>query len=137
MSDFLPQNKNLGWTVWPLTSIFGIGVDLDLGRVATSKRDMNSLPSPGLFGTLFPDFPWPHDTDGYHVKSQAKQEKILHLQPLGLYKNMPKNQGQTLGPLSQIIFPDFPWLLTKNIEIPWLSRRSKFSLIFPDDGNPA
>ncbi len=98
----------------------------------------------------FPDFPWLfrcsfpwlsltswHRSDGYRVKSRAKRAKIWHLQPLGFYKNMSRNQGQTLGHLSQIIFPDFPWLSTKNIEIPWLSRRSKFSLIFPDGGNPA
>ncbi len=93
----------------------------------------------------FPDFPWlfrrpfpwlsltsRHRSDGYRVKPRAKQGKILHLQPLGFYKNMPRNQGQTLGHPSQIIFPDFPWLSTKNIEIPWLSLTFQKVKIFPD-----
>ncbi len=75
-------------------------------------------------------------------ESQCLYTFILHL--LGwthkdivlVFLNIPRNQGQTFGHLSQIIFPDLPGLSTKNIEIPWLSRRSKFSLIFPDGGNP-
>ena len=47
-----------------------------------------------------------HRSVGYRMKPRAKGGKILHLQPLGVYKNMPRNQGQTLGHLSQIIFPD-------------------------------
>ncbi len=71
------------------------------------------------------------------MKPWAKLGKILHLQPLGFHKNMPRNQGQTLGHLSQIIFPDFPWLSTKNIEIPWLSSLTFQKVkIFPDGGNP-
>ena len=73
-----------------------------------------------------------HRSHGYHVKSRAKWGKILRLQPLRFYKNMPRNQGQTLGHLGQIIFPDFPWLSTKNIEIPWLSLTFQKVKFFPD-----
>ncbi len=77
-----------------------------------------------------------HRSDGYRVKSRAQRGKILHLQTMGFYKNMPRNQRQTLGHLSRsfsltlpdsqqkkiLKFPDFPWLSR--------TRRSKFSLIF-------
>ncbi len=50
--------------------------------------------------------------------------------PLGFSKNMPRNQEKNVVHLGQVIFPDFPWLLKKNIElISWLSRRKTFSLI--------
>ena len=61
---------------------------------------------PDFFGALFPDLMT--QIHGYRVKSRAKRGKNLHLQPLGFYKYMPRNQGQSLGHLSQIIFPDFP-----------------------------
>ncbi len=95
---------------------------------------VSSIWIPWLFHRTFPwlSLTSRRRSDGYRVKSRVKRGKILFLQPLDFYENMPRNQTQTLGHLSQIIFLDFPWLSTKNIEITWLSRRSKFSLIFPD-----
>ncbi len=68
-------------------------------RVATSQLDLNSLTLSAHFSLTSR-----HRSDGYRVKSRAKRGKILHLQPLGFYKNMPRNQGPTLGHLSQIIY---------------------------------
>ncbi len=48
-------------------------------------------------------------TDPYSImwnQSRAKRRKILYLYQLGFYINMPIYQRQTLGNISQIIFPE-------------------------------
>ncbi len=52
---------------------------------------------------------------------------------MGFYQNMPRIQGQTLGHLSQIIFPDFPW--DSKLKY-WNSLTFQKVKIFPDGGNP-
>ncbi len=86
-------------------------------RVATSQLDLNSLTFPDFFDALFPDFPWPHNIDlmGIAWNPEGSEEKFYTCNHWVFTKNVPRNQGQTLGHLSQIIFPDFPWLSTINI----------------------
>ncbi len=72
---------------------------------------------------------WIPRSDKYHMKIWAKQGQILYLQPFGFYKNMPRNQGENmvhLSHLSQIIFPDFPWLSTEILKFPDFPDRKLF-----------
>ncbi len=114
-----------------------------------SQLDLNSRLSLTFrhhFDAFFPTFP-DLTTQTRDILSEAMQN-IVH-ETIGfflfftqMHANMLRNQGQTLGHFSQIIFPDFPWLSTKNIEILWLSltfqkeKNPWLSPIFPDAENP-
>ena len=81
---------------------------------ASSQLHLNSVTFPEISGTFsltFPDLMAQiiYDVCMYRMKFQAKRGQFLiffFLQPLGVYKDMPKNQGPNLVQLSQIIFPD-------------------------------
>ncbi len=92
---------------------------------------VSSIWIPRLFLTFSAHFSLTsqHISDGYRMKSWAKRGKILHLQPLGFYKNMPSNQGQTLGHLSQIIFPDSQQKILKFPDFPEGQKFPWFSLM--------
>ncbi len=82
------------------------------------------------FPLTFPDL----TTQTWWVSHEIQSESRKNFAPAtnGFLQKMPRNQGQTLGHFSQIIFPDFPWLSSKNIEIPWLSLSFQKVKIFPD-----
>ncbi len=48
-------------------------------RVATSQLALNSLTFPDFFGALFPDFPWPRDTNlmGIARNPERSEEKFF------------------------------------------------------------
>ncbi len=106
-------------------------------RVATSQLDLNSLTFPDFFGTLFPDFPWPHDTDSMGIawNPERSEEKFCTCN-YWIFKKICLEIRDKLWVTSarsfSLTFPDYRQKILKFPDFPWLSRRSKFSLIFPD-----
>ncbi len=99
-------------------------------RVATSQLNLNSLTFPDFFGALFPDFPWPNDTNliGIACNAEWSEEKICTCNHWIVTKicleirdklwvtsarsfslTLDKKYWNSLTFQKVKIFPDFPW----------------------------
>ncbi len=128
----LPQKDNTFWDFKVVPTY----------RVATSQLDLNSLTFPYFFGALFPDFPWPHDTDlmgiaWYPERGEEKFCTCNHWVFTRICLEVRDKLWVTSARSFSLTFPNSRQKILKFTDFPWLSRRSKFSLIFPDGGNPA
>ncbi len=109
-------------------------------EVLTGLPPVSSIWIPWLsltFSALFPDFPWPHDTDlmGIAWNPGPSEEKFCTCNHWDFTKMCLEIRDQ-LWVISarsfSLTFPDSQQKILKFPDFPWLSRRSKFSLIFHD-----
>ncbi len=103
-------------------------------RVPTDQLDLNSLTFPDIsrsFSLTSPDLAaWIWQVSHKHPSEVRKNFVPINT---GFYKNLSRNTWQKIWfTCARSKFPDFPWLSTKNIEIPWLSLTFLKKIFFPD-----